>query len=729
MGLYNPKNEHDACGIGFVANIKGKESHSIIDNGLEMLENLEHRGAVGADKTVGDGAGILIKIPDMFFRGILIKKNIKLPDFKNYGVAMVFLPPKENLEKKCFGIIKNVLKEFNMDLFYVRDVPVNKKVLSRKMNESAPIIKQLFIKYANKSKVREELNTKLFIIGKIISNKIKLEIKNNQLMKIFYICSISNTTINYKGMLLSDLVRKYFLDLNDKNLKSNFALIHQRFSTNTFPSWDLAQPFKMICHNGEINTVRGNVNWMNARKLQMQSKVIGNDLRKIWPLIEYGQSDSACFDNALELLVMGGYSLAEAMMILIPEAWQNADSMDINKKSFYQYHSLYSEPWDGPAAVAFTDGRQIGATLDRNGLRPARYFITTDDRIILSSEMGVLRVPESKILEKFRLRPGKMLLVDLEKGQIIKDEELKEEIIKKRKYKKIVQKNLISLENIKVEKTNNKLLPALPFYQNAFGYTQEDTKFLMQPMLANKSEATGSMGTDTPVAILSEKDKLLFNYFKQNFAQVTNPAIDPIREETVMSLFSYLGSRANILNLDLDENKRIFLKQPILKEKDLAKIEFLGKKDNENFKSKRIKILFNKNSSITKTKLILADITKNAEFLVKNKGVKILILSDKSISSSKIAFPSLLAVSAVHHHLIKKGLRTECSIVVETGEAREVHHFCVLAGYGAEAITELQPMGRGTGEKTGRNDCRTRRDEDGCRRAWQEDGRDVDTPG
>ena len=689
VGLYNPKNEHDSCGIGFVANIKGVVSHSIVQNGLEMLENLEHRGAVGADKSVGDGAGVLTKIPDLFFRNIFKKNNKKLPSPQEYGVAMIFYPPNNNLIKKCNVVIRKVLKSCDLELFFQRRVPVNDKALSKGMQDSAPAIYQLFIKHNNKNITPDKLNLKLFVAGKIISNAISKESNKDNAMKLFNICSISNYTVNYKGMLLSDLVRKYFKDLNDKNYLSNFALIHQRFSTNTFPSWDLAQPFKMICHNGEINTVKGNVNWMNARKLKMSSKKIGKDLEKIWPLIDQGQSDSACFDNALELLVMGGYSLAQAMMLLIPEAWQNADIMDPNKKAFYQYYSLFSEPWDGPAAVAFSDGKQIGATLDRNGLRPARYFITDDDRVVLSSEMGVLRVPENKIIEKFRLRPGKMLLVDLEKGKIIKDDQLKNEIINQRDYKKILNRNLISLDKIKLSKKNNlgkEKAIDIKFLQNSFGYTEEDTKFLMAPMIANSTEATGSMGTDTPIAILSEKEKLLFNYFKQNFAQVTNPAIDPIREKTVMSLFSYLGAKANILNLELDNEKRIFLKQPLLVKEDMIKLAELSKKDSKNFKSKRFDVLFKKGDKIETIKDRLFKIAKSAEDAVRKNKTKILILSDKKVSNDSIAYPIALAVSVVHHHLIKKGLRTDCSIIAESGEVREVHHFCVLAGYGAEAV-------------------------------------------
>ena len=692
QGLYDPKSEHDACGIGFVANIKGIASHSIVDNGLEMLENLDHRGAVGADKTVGDGAGILMRIPDEFFRKELGKKSISLPAFGDYGVGMIFLPKDRKANKFCREVIKKITKKNNFSILAIRKVPLNRKILSTNMRQSEPEILQVFIKSNKKNLGNKELEIKLFVAGKQISNEIaKNTIKERHLTN-FSIASISSKTINYKGMLLSNLVRKYFIDLSDQLFKSNFSLIHQRFSTNTFPSWDLAQPFKMICHNGEINTVRGNVNWINARKMTLKSNILKGDIKKIWPLINPGQSDSASFDNALELLTIGGYDLAHAMMILIPEAWQNAKKMDKRKKAFYQYYSMFSEPWDGPAAVAFTDGNQIGATLDRNGLRPARYFITTDDRLVLSSEMGVLRVPENKIIEKFRLRPGKMLLVDLNKGMIIKDNDLKREMYCRENYIKKIKDDLIDIENLKFNKSDafkkTKKIDSnnINKYQNYFGYTEEDLKVLMSPMVANSAEAIGSMGTDTPVAVLSEKSKLLFNYFKQNFAQVTNPAIDPIREETVMSLISYLGPRANLLGLDIDKEKRIFLKQPVLTTENMEKINDCSKNFPKYFKKFKFSILFNKNDSLDEVKKNLSDLCKKVENVVKLKGCKIVILSDRGISQKNVPYPSLLAVSAIHHHLIRKGLRTKCSIIIETGEAREVHHFCLLGGYGAEAI-------------------------------------------
>ena len=686
QGLYDPANEHDACGIGFVANIDGSKKHSIVQNGLEMLENLEHRGAVGADKSMGDGAGILTNIPDKLYRQEFAKLSKELPKEYSYGVGMIFLPTEKKAYKRCLAVINKFIKENKLQLFHIRNVPVKKSSLSKNMQKSQPLIKQFFVRMNNKFN-KKFLEKKLFVVSKQISNEITKLSKTSKAFQSFYISSFSNRVITYKGMLLSDLVRKYFLDFNNQLYQSNFALIHQRFSTNTFPSWDLAQPFRMICHNGEINTVRGNVNWMNARKAILSSKVLGEDLKKIWPLINFGQSDSACFDNALELLTAGGYPIEQAMTLLIPEAWQNANNMSKRKRDFYKYYSQFSEPWDGPAAVAFTDGRKIGATLDRNGLRPARYFITSDKRIVLSSEMGVLRVPEKLITKKDRLRPGRMLLVDLEKGKIIEDEDLKKQMYSKHNYTSIVKKNILTLK----EKANDVSFTRTPqekvkLQQNLFGYSEEDIKFLMKPMIENSAEATGSLGTDTPIAVLSKQNKLLFNYFKQNFAQVTNPAIDPIREETVMSLNSYLGERANLLNFNIDNKKRILLGQPILSTNDMSQIKSIAKHSKKSFVIKKFDSTFDININDKDIEKVLEKICKAVEKEVKHHNCNLVIISDKKASKTKVAFPSLLVLSSVHQYLIQKGLRTKCSIIAETGEAREVHHFCVLAGYGAEAI-------------------------------------------
>jgi len=687
QGLYDASKEHDSCGIGFVANIKGNKNHSIILDGLKILNNLTHRGAVGADPTLGDGAGLLLQIPDLFLREECKKNQVILPKAGSYAVAQVFFPNDKALLKYCENLFETIIEENDAKVIAWRTVPTNKDSVSDSLNATAPVIKQAFITL-NETKIdQEDLERKTFIIRKIISNKFR---QDNFLLKkkqSIYICSFSSRTVNYKGMLLSDSVGAYFTDLEDERVVSALALVHQRFSTNTFPSWDLAQPLRMICHNGEINTMRGNVNWMNARKHIMSSEVLGEDLKKIWPIIPEGQSDSACFDNALELLTMGGYSMSHAMMLLIPEAWKNNNLMDEKRRAFYEYNASIMEPWDGPAAMAFTDGKQIGATLDRNGLRPARYFITDDDKIVLSSEMGVLPHPEDKIKEKWRLEPGKMLLIDLEKGSIISDKELKDELSNKFPYISILKESNISLKDLdKSYAVEQELSKELKLdLQQAFGYTQEDIKFLMSPMIKDGQEATGSMGTDTPIAVLSSKYKPLYNFFKQLFAQVTNPAIDPIREKMVMSLMSILGPRKNVLSLEPINTKCLKLDQPILTNKDMDKIKNIEKTHNSGHKSYVLDATSPLIEGTKGMKKALESLKKSAENSIKN-GANIIIISDRNISKNRIALPSLLSTSIVHQHLVKIGLRTNIGLAVETGEAREIHHFCVLGGFGADAI-------------------------------------------
>ena len=687
QGLYDSNFEHDACGIGFVANIKGNKEHSIIQDGLKILDNLTHRGAVGADPTLGDGAGLLLQIPDLFLREECKKQNIILPNEGSYAVAQVFFPNDNASVKHSEKLFQEVIGENGAKVIFWRTVPVNKKAISKSLNLTAPVIKQAFVISKNEEINQDEFERKIFIIRKILSNKFREDKNLLSKKQNVYICSFSTRTLNYKGMLLSDTVGSYFTDLEDKRVVSALALVHQRFSTNTFPSWDLAQPFRMICHNGEINTLRGNVNWMNARKHMMSSKVLGEDLKKIWPIISEGQSDSACFDNALELLIMGGYTLSHAMMLLIPEAWQNNKLMDKNRRAFYEYNSSVMEPWDGPAAVAFSDGKQIGATLDRNGLRPARYFITDEDKIVLSSEMGVLPHPEEKIKEKWRLQPGKMLLIDLEKGAIITDQELKDDISNKFPYPSILSESNLTLNDLKsansdYEEYNSDLKLDL---QQAFGYTQEDIKFLMSPMVENGQEATGSMGTDTPIAVLSSKHKPLYNFFKQLFAQVTNPAIDPIREKMVMSLMSILGPRKNLLSLEPTNDKCLKLDQPILTNEDMSKIKCIDKSPNSGHISHILDATCDFKDGVNGMQNSLELLKSSAEKAIKD-GANILIISDRKISHNRIALPALLATSIVHQHLVKVGLRIEVGLAVETGEAREIHHFCVLGGYGADAI-------------------------------------------
>ncbi|HEC01881.1 MAG TPA: glutamate synthase large subunit [Sphingomonadales bacterium] len=684
QGLYNPQNEHDNCGIGFVANIKGVKSHDIIANGLKILENLTHRGAVGADPLSGDGAGILIQMPDDFMQAVAKQEKISLPKFGEYGVLMVFLPHEKTVADKIKKTFENLVDQEGQKFLGWRKVPTNNSGFSDGVKASEPAIFQGFVGIGDACKSNADFELKLYLIRKQLSN-IVFDMDDDT--EHYYACCCSSRTLLYKGMLLATQVGVYYDDLKDERMTSALALVHQRFSTNTFPTWGLAQPFRMVCHNGEINTVRGNVNWMASRRFSMESTVLGDDLEKLWPLIPEGISDTASFDNALELLVAGGYSIVHAMMMLIPEAWAGNPLMDEKRRAFYEYHAALMEPWDGPAAMAFTDGTLIGATLDRNGLRPARYLVTDDDMVVLASEMGVLPIPEDKIVQKWRLQPGKMLLIDTAEGRIISDAEIKSELSGAYDYEAILARTQIKLEDLPAEfpphhSTDVPLLKR----QQAFGYTQEDLKLLLPPMTTSAQEALGSMGTDTPISALSSKSKLLYSYFKQNFAQVTNPPIDPIREEAVMSLVSFIGPRPNLLDLEgVGTHKRLEVRQPILSNEDLEKIRTIGDIPDNNFRTVTIDVTYDASEGAAGMDNAIESICLLAEVSV-IEGDNIIILSDRGVSDERIAIPALLATSAVHHYLIRKGLRTSVGLVVETGEAREVHHFCVLAGYGAEAI-------------------------------------------
>ncbi|MCU7828506.1 MAG: glutamate synthase large subunit [Candidatus Thiodiazotropha sp. (ex Myrtea sp. 'scaly one' KF741663)] len=682
QGLYDPANEHDACGVGFVANIKGAKSHEIIQQGLEILERLTHRGAVGADPKAGDGAGILFQTPDLFFRSVT---DFELPAEGDYAIGMIFLPQNEASRDVCEKSIEDLVKAEGQTVIGWRDVPVNNEELGYSVKPTEPVVRQVFVSRGANCVDQGAFERKLFVIRKQIENQIRqAELEGGG---SFYFTSFSSQTIVYKGMLLADQVGDYFLDLSDERMVTALALVHQRFSTNTFPTWDLAHPFRMIAHNGEINTLRGNVNWMRARKNSMASEILGEDLDKIWPLIPEGQSDSACFDNALELLVAGGYSLAQAMMMLIPEAWGGNKLMDQERRAFYEYHAALMEPWDGPAAVAFTDGSQIGATLDRNGLRPARYLITDDDLVVMSSEMGVLDIPEEKIVKKWRLQPGKMFLIDMEQGRIIDDEEIKSHLAKARPYQDWLDQTQIHLDELPSDVApmapdEDDLLDA----QQAFGYSQEDLKFLLTPMVLTGQEGTGSMGADNPPSVLSLRAKHLSTYFKQNFAQVTNPPIDPIREELVMSLVSLIGPRPNLLNLaDAGAHMRLEVSQPVLTNEDLERIRHIEDNTAGAFRTRTLYITYPVADGASGMKAALDALCELAEQKVR-EGYNILILSDRRVDADNIAIPALLATSAVHHHLIRKGLRTESGLVLETGAALEIHHFATLAGYGAEAV-------------------------------------------
>ncbi|ODT65508.1 MAG: glutamate synthase subunit alpha [Pelagibacterium sp. SCN 63-23] len=683
QGLYDPANEHDACGIGMIANIKNKPSHEVVQKGLEILENLEHRGAVGADPLMGDGAGILVQTPHAFFKKVL---PFDLPEKHHYAVAMVFYPNIEAQRDRCAEVVRRCLAQEGLTLLGERVVPTNNGKLSQGVIATQPAIEQMVIARPDGLSL-DEFERKLLIVRKVISNTVYKEVPESDSDNGFYVVSMSARTLVYKGMFLADQLGAFYLDLHDEAFESAIALVHQRFSTNTFPSWKLAHPYRMTTHNGEINTIRGNVNWMAARQASVSSPLFGDDITKIWPISYEGQSDTACFDNALEFLVRGGYSLPHAAMMLIPEAWAGNPLMDEQRRAFYEYHAALMEPWDGPAAMSLSDGRYVVATLDRNGLRPARYLVTKEGHVVLASESGVLDIPDEDIVERWRLQPGRMLLIDLEEGRIISDEEVKKALATKNPYKEWLARTQIVLEDLpavppKAPEPTDALLDRL----QVFGYTQEDVKLLMAPMATTGQEAVGSMGTDTPISALSNKPKLLYTYFKQNFAQVTNPPIDPIREESVMSLVSFIGPRPNIFDLaGSAEEKRLEVRQPILTNEDLEKIRAIGDIADNQFKTKTIDITYPAADGPEGMEAAIEAICQEAEAAVRGE-YNIIILSDRLVSVERLDIPALLAVAAVHHHLIRKGLRTSTGLVVETGEAREIHHFAMLAGYGAEAI-------------------------------------------
>src|SRR5438094_307337 len=685
QGLYRPENEHDACGVGFVANIKGRKSHTIVEQGLTVLRNLTHRGAVGWDPKLSDGAGLLIQIPDRFYREEMAKHGVKLPPAGQYGGGMVFLPRDPASRIACEYEIERAIKDEGQHLLGWRDVPVDNSDLAQPAIQLEPVIRQVFIGRGRRVTVTDALERKLYIIRKSSGHAIQsLRLKHG---KEFYVPSMSARTVCYKGMLLAYQVGEYYLDLKDARVESALALVHQRFSTNTIPSWDLAHPFRMICHNGEINTLRGNVNWIRARQGAISSPILGDDLHKIWPLIYAGQSDSASFDNALELLVVGGYSVAHAMMMMIPEAWENHTLMDPARRAFYEYHAAMMEPWDGPASIAFTDGRQIGATLDRNGLRPSRYIVTADDLVIMGSECGCLPVPEEKIIKKWRLQPGRMFLVDLEKGRIIDDEELKNTLAGAKPYADWIERIRVKLDEVETEKTPPlKSAVRMLDRQQAFGYTQEDIKFIMTPMAMNGEEPVGSMGNDSPLAVLSDKNKTLYHYFKQLFAQVTNPPIDPIREELVTSLVSFIGPKPNLLGIDeMNPPIRLEVSQPVLDFFEMEKIRHIERYTGGKFRSFELDITYPLAWGKEAVEARLASLCAQAEDAVR-AGYSIIVISDRLVERERVAIPALLALSAIHQHLVAKGLRTSAGLVVETGSVREVHHFALLGGYGAEAV-------------------------------------------
>ncbi|HZF86050.1 MAG TPA: glutamate synthase central domain-containing protein, partial [Burkholderiaceae bacterium] len=684
-GLYSAADEHDACGVGFVAHIKGEKSHAIVTQALKILENLDHRGAVGADKLMGDGAGILIQVPDHLYREEMAKQGITLPPPGEYGVGMIFLPKEHASRLACEQEMERAIKAEGQVLLGWRDVPVNREMpMSPTVREKEPILRQVFIGRGPDVIVQDALERKLYVIRKTASASIqRLKLKHS---KEYYVPSMSSRTVVYKGLLLADQVGTYYLDLQDKRCISALGLVHQRFSTNTFPEWPLAHPYRYVAHNGEINTVKGNYNWMKAREGVMSSPVLGPDLAKLYPISFAGQSDTATFDNCLELLTMAGYPISQAVMMMIPEPWEQHATMDPRRRAFYEYHAAMLEPWDGPASIVFTDGRQIGATLDRNGLRPSRYCVTDDDFVIMGSEAGVLPIPEAKIVRKWRLQPGKMFLIDLEQGRMIDDEEVKSTLANSKPYKQWIENLRIKLDDVEGAGEAPASAVSLLDRQQAFGYTQEDIKFLMSPMAQAGEEGIGSMGNDSPLAVLSNKNKPLYNYFKQLFAQVTNPPIDPIREAIVMSLVSFVGPKPNLLDINqVNPPMRLEVSQPILDFNDMAKLRDIGTFTQGKFKSHTLDITYPLSWGEEGVEAKLASLCAEAVDAIKG-GHNILIVSDRAVSATQLAIPALLALSAVHQHLVREGLRTTAGLVVETGSAREVHHFGVLAGYGAEAV-------------------------------------------
>lgn len=733
QGLYDPQFEHDACGIGCIANIKGKKSHSIVNQGIEILKNLAHRGGVGSEPDTGDGAGILIQMPHKFMMKVCENENITLPDKGDYGVGMLFLSPDKDTREESLAALSKIIESEGQKILGVRHVPVYDVCIGNSAREAQPYIVQVFVGKTDKSMDNDDFERRLYVISKIAEKQIRKSGKDNY----FYFASFSSRTIVYKGMLTPDQVNAFYLDLKDEDLETAIALVHSRFSTNTFPSWERAHPNRYIIHNGEINTIRGNVNWVKARENMFSTPEFEGDMEKIIPVINEDGSDSAMLDNYLQFLHLSGFSLPRAVMMTIPEPWEHDNTMDAKKRSFYEYHSCITEPWDGPAAVAFTDGTLVGATLDRNGLRPARYYVTSDDMVILASEVGVTGVDESKIIAKKRLHPGKMLLIDTEQGRIVSDDEIKEYEANHKPYDKWVKKTLVDIKDLPVndgegrswhdlvgeikanasksinkdmalrsalfldnmfvnrENGDENTLPLLT-REKLFGYTWEDINMTIKQIVEKGEDPIGAMGTDTPIAVLSEKPQILYNYFKQLFAQVTNPPIDAIREKVVTSTFTLFGCEQNLLTSSELNCRKVRANSPILSNEDLAKLRTI---DRKGFKSITLSMLFNTHTE-GDMESAMETIFEAADIAIEN-GYNIIILSDKGANKDKAPIPALLAASGLHHHLIRKGTRMQVSLVLETGEPREVHHFACLVGYGVnginpylvyEAIEELEEL-------------------------------------
>src|SRR5205809_1858766 len=679
QGLYDPAHEHDACGVGFVVDIKGRKSHAIVRQVLLVLINRLHRGACGCEPNTGDGAGILLQVPDKFLRKQCGRLGIPLPGPKDYGVGCVFLPRDAMQREKVQALIATIVAEEGQRLLGWRDVPTDDRLLGASAVNVEPHIKQVFV---GRGEARDAVHfeRKLYVIRKRIEHAV--EAMDFSEKRLTYIPSLSSNTLIYKGMLTADQLGPMFPELADPDMESALALVHQRFSTNTFPSWPLAHPYRYVAHNGEINTLRGNINWMRAREALCRSDVLGDDLAKVLPVTREGLSDSATFDNVLEFLVMNGRSLPHAILMMIPEPWQHHESMSPERRAFYDYHSSLMEPWDGPASIAFTDGTVIGAVLDRNGLRPSRYYVTRDDLVIMASEVGVLDIAPENVLTKGRLHPGRIFLVDTAQGRIIADEEIKAQLAGEKPYGAWLRENLVRLEDLPAQPVAEADHESVLTRQIAFGYTHEDVRLLLAPMAKNGEEPLGSMGTDTALAVLSDKPRPLYDYFKQLFAQVTNPPLDQIREELVTAMESTVGPELNLLDPEPASCRQIVLKDPVLSNAELAKLTHVGAR---GFKSFTLPMLWPVTEGAAGLERALESLQRQASQAIAD-GANILILSDRGQSRERAAVPSLLATAAVHHHLVRRGERTRCGLVVETGDAREVHHMCLLIGYGAGAV-------------------------------------------
>ena len=685
QGLYDPRHEHDSCGVGFVVNIKGRKSHQLVRQAFEVVINLLHRGACGCETNTGDGAGMLIQLPHKFFVREAERAGIDLPEPGAYGVGMVFLPRDAGQRARVEELFGRIVAEEGQKLLGWRDVPTDDSLLGRTARSGEPVIRQILIgrgeSLAPHADAHARFERKLYVIRKRVARAVeRLGLGEGHL---FYVASLSSNTIVYKGMLIADQMETMFPDLSDPAVESALALVHQRFSTNTFPSWPLAHPYRYAAHNGEINTLRGNINWMRAREALCRSDLFGDDLQKLFPLIREGQSDTATFDNVLEFLVLTGRPLAHAVLMMIPEPWSNHESMSPERQAFYRYHASLMEPWDGPASIAFTDGTAIGAVLDRNGLRPSRYYVTKDDMVIMASEVGVLDVPPENVLVKERLHPGRIFLVDTAQGRIIDDAEIKAGLAAEHPYGEWLARELVHLDDLPpAGYTPPPARESVRRRQRAFGYTEEDLRILVGPMAAAGAEPIGSMGTDTALAVLSDRSRLLYDYFKQLFAQVTNPPLDAIREELVTDMGSTLGSERNLLQPEPASCRQIKIDYPILDNEQLAT---LGAAPDAAFRSVTLPMLFPPAEGAAGLERAMEALCRRASEAVAD-GHSLIVLSDRGVDRDHAPVPALLATAGVHHHLVREGTRTRCSLIVEAGEAREVHHMALLLGYGAGAI-------------------------------------------